>query len=267
LFSDNNGLVCRITQRQQYVDPYPNATLAPDWDVIEQIYQLLTGLPTTDLSVEWVKGHQDETPNDLSVAAIYNIRADELAGQVLASANKVDSQPPLLPVEKCRLVIRQRTIQGHFSRAIRDAYTLPAYYEYLRNRHGWTETQCQQLDWESFRRAASHIPFSRVQLVKLVHSKLPTNRELAKSNQYQSPTCHYCEEQETFIHLLQCRNPTSAAFRSDLIDSKKKKTKVYLFTDRKLPSNPARALSARKHCLSLSTSRLNRLADRLGQWG
>ena len=64
------------------MDSYPNATLSPDWDIIEQIHDLLALLPTTDIDIDWVKGHQDEDDIHLSSAALFNIRADKLAGEV-----------------------------------------------------------------------------------------------------------------------------------------------------------------------------------------
>jgi hypothetical protein len=55
--------------------------------------------------------------------------------------------------------------------------------------------------------------------LKLVHGKLPTNSELAKSSPHQTSTCHYCPERETFQHLIQCSNETSSRFRSQMIAS------------------------------------------------
>ena len=187
--SDNNGLVQRITQRLQYKHCYPNATLTPDWDLVEQISQTIAALPNKHSSVEWVRGHQDESEAELSVEAIYNIRADELAGAFPLDHREQNSACPLLPVEKCRLVLDSAIIQGHYNKAIRETYTLTAYYAYLEQRHGWTNIQRQQVDWISFQRAASNTLYSPVQLLKLVHDKLPTNSEWAKPNPHQSAKC------------------------------------------------------------------------------
>lgn len=79
-FADNAGLIHRIKQRSAYKTPYPNSTLATDWDLIEQIYLSSSQLPFPDISYEWVRGHQDSTSQTLTVKARFNIRADELPG-------------------------------------------------------------------------------------------------------------------------------------------------------------------------------------------
>ena len=216
--SDNNGLVTRVQQRLQYSKCYPNATLIPDWDLVEQIYHTLSAFPQQKFSVQWVRGHQDETASDLSVEAHYNIRADELAGQVQPDQSTNTDSYPLLPVEKCRLVLNKASIQGHYTKAIREQYSLPAYFTYLEKRHGWTPNQRQQVDWTSFCRAASNSNsmHSPVQMMKLVHDKLPTNSERAKSDPHHSSKCTYCDQRETFHHLVTCPNTLSLQFRRDL---------------------------------------------------
>ena len=85
--------------------------------------------------------------------------------------------------------------------------------------HGWSEEQRSHIDWEVFHQAASSSQVTHVQLLKLVHGKLPTNYEVSKANSHQSPNCHYCDARETFLHLLQCQNSTSSTFRHDLCQS------------------------------------------------
>jgi hypothetical protein len=167
------------------------------------------------MSVTWVKGHQDEDGDVLSVEAIYNIRADALAGQVTPSRHH-PSVIEILPAERCRLAIRQKGIQGHYTKQIRQAFTLPAYYQYLEKRYGWTMDEINLIDWEVFQSASNNTNIDHVQRFKLVHLKLPTNSELAKANPHQRDTCHYCSERQTFHHLLKCSNSLSASFRDQV---------------------------------------------------
>jgi hypothetical protein len=57
--TDNKGLLTRIAQRQAYAANYANATLAPDWDLIEEIVSQLCALPVLP-KFKHVKGHQDD---------------------------------------------------------------------------------------------------------------------------------------------------------------------------------------------------------------
>ena len=215
--SDNNGLVTRVTQRRQYDVPHPNATLAADWDLVEQITQVFQQLPQFDIDIGWVKGHQDDENPEITVEARYNIRADALAGQFSDHVPDIASSCTIVPAERCTLMVNQIPVHGHYGQSIRTAYTLPALYRYLEQRYGWTEQQREQVDWHIFQRAASNSPTSPIQLLKLVHDKLPTNSELAKSNSLQSSTCHFCTERETFYHLCKCANPIADKFRQEIL--------------------------------------------------
>ena len=209
-FSDNSGLITRNQQRSKYSTLYPNATLDPDWDIVEQIYETSRLLQPSPVSYAWVKGHQDDTSNDLTVEAQYNVRADYLAGTVRVLFNDTGQTQPS---EKCRFAISSKSIYGHYISEIRRAYTLPAYYEYLAQRHGWTTDIINDIDWDAFAQAARTIRISTTQLLKLVHEKLPTRYELAKSNRHTNPLCHYCSMPETFTHLMKCDNNISQNFR------------------------------------------------------
>ena len=51
-FSDNSGLVNRVNQRLSYAIPFPNSTLASDWDIVEQITQIVSALPHKEIKIQ-----------------------------------------------------------------------------------------------------------------------------------------------------------------------------------------------------------------------
>jgi hypothetical protein len=59
LVTDNKGLLICCQQRMQYPDSFPTATLASDWDVVEQIVSLLRQTSINPFFGH-VLGHQDE---------------------------------------------------------------------------------------------------------------------------------------------------------------------------------------------------------------
>jgi hypothetical protein len=79
--TDNKGLLMRIVQRCQYSVNYATATLAPDWDLLEQIYDAIQDLSISP-KFEHVKGHQGDTVAyaKLSLPAQLNVDADHEAG-------------------------------------------------------------------------------------------------------------------------------------------------------------------------------------------
>ena len=218
LHCDNAGLIQRVKNRMEYSTLYPNTTLAPDWELIEEIHAIAHEISPENITFHWVRGHQDEISNNLSTAEKYNVRADSLAKAWCKQSSQPTPPFPLLPSERCRFFLSNRSIHGHYVSETRRSYTLPNFFDYLRQRHKWSNATLQDIDWEAFKQAARNTAISRVQLTKLVHDKLPTRYECNKSNPLVDPKCHYCTSHETFLHLLQCKNPTSLAFRQQLLD-------------------------------------------------
>ena len=216
--SDNSGLVQRVQQRLSYNVPYPNATLAPDWDILEQINQVIRQLKFQDIHIKWIRGQQDDGSQELSVAAKYNILADSLADLAFYEIPFHTNSRIVLPAAKCSLFVNNHMIQGHYIQAIRDTYTIPPYKKYIAIRHEWTQEQEGTVDWELFQRTISvtthHV--TPVQLTKFLHDKLPTKTVLSKSDHHQSKNCPYCDAEETFSHILSCHNHISTEFRSSL---------------------------------------------------
>jgi hypothetical protein len=107
-YSDNKGLITRLTSRQQYTVVYANATLDADWDITEQIHSTVEHLHIQSHSYEWVKGHQDDHIR-------YNVRADELAKEYMLEYQPPElTESPLLPACRCNFQLGPITHQGHF---------------------------------------------------------------------------------------------------------------------------------------------------------
>lgn len=187
-FTDGSLFVILTTQdsSSEYINP--NATLAADWDLTEQIYHTMHDLPFSSIEQDWIRGHQDPLLEDLPIAAKYNIRADELAGKVVVPFHHSRYPQWILPYEKCRLSIQGIPLYGNYSFHIRRAATLPPYYEYLRKRHRWAQDTKATVDWPVLEAAANSTTIPPSQLMKLVHCKLPTRYEMSKSNRHILPT-------------------------------------------------------------------------------
>lgn len=183
------------------------------------MFKIIRQLPHQNIEIQWVKGHQDNEVAELSVAARYNIIADELANLAHNDRAFQTQSPVNLPAAKCTFYVDDHPIQSHYSKVITHAFTLPAYKTYIAERHGWKQDQIPQVDWELLKRAVTNTKQNHVQMSKFLHDKLPTNIVLAKSNPNQRRTCHYCTEDETFYHLLCCHNQLSADFRREITES------------------------------------------------
>jgi hypothetical protein len=88
--SDNKGLIHRATDRKTYTNVYANSTLAPDWDITEEIHKTFAQLQLMHQAFTWVKCHQDDDTSydNLPVDAKYNVLADDLADQFMHQYGK-----------------------------------------------------------------------------------------------------------------------------------------------------------------------------------
>eukprot|EP00957_Ditylum_brightwellii_P120341 9182722-Ditylum_brightwellii.AAC.1 len=89
MYLDNKGVITRIKKQQTYSNVYSFNKLAPDWDVIAQISNILDAgnfLPT----IQHIKGHQDKHKkhDDLSLPAKLNVNADLLVVEYQALNKK-----------------------------------------------------------------------------------------------------------------------------------------------------------------------------------
>jgi hypothetical protein len=66
LFTDNKGLITRIHARRQYSKDHPNATLAPDWDLVEQIHRTMEDIKQQNKNFSPTKTITPYTPPYLS---------------------------------------------------------------------------------------------------------------------------------------------------------------------------------------------------------
>ena len=91
---DNNELIRNCEDRLTYDTPFPNTTLRPEFDLIEEIYQTNKKYKIRS-SFEWVKGHQDdyEDEADLSLHATLNVEADRRAKEWNRENGRVNLYP------------------------------------------------------------------------------------------------------------------------------------------------------------------------------
>jgi hypothetical protein len=145
--TDNKGLLIRIDQSRQCDKSYANATLAPDWDIVEAIVSTLQLLPVTP-SFSHVKGHQDDhiAYEDLPLDAQLNIEAEALAGKFQTKFPSDHLQAPLLPSTGVNLMIDKSTVTGQYPSRIHEAAASPELIGYLRRRNYWTKYDWSTID-------------------------------------------------------------------------------------------------------------------------
>jgi hypothetical protein len=117
-------MITSLADSSTYLTSYPNATLVPDWDLLEEIHQQYCLIPHITHRYQWVRGHQDSNtpgnPGSLPIEARLNILADSLATEY---HTMVDSQPrpqtPLMSSTKCILQVSGHSIHAHYPASLR----------------------------------------------------------------------------------------------------------------------------------------------------
>ena len=216
-------MIKSLNDRMSYDTVYPNSTLRPDWDLLEEITTVYRQFPVKQVTFEWVKGHQDSlaTHTELPPQALFNIRADTIANEFTQSQGMtLCPQSPLLPSTRCHLTINGTTITGKYRHSLRLSVAEPALFDYLARRHQWDPHVIDTIDWEAFCMAARTYSSTEVHLLKLVHDKLPLRRQVSRHQSWTNAQCHYCSSYDTMDHLqTSICNPMSPKFRSMICKS------------------------------------------------
>jgi hypothetical protein len=113
--SDNKELIRRMTEHKHYEEPFPNATLASEYDIIEEIYEMCK-IYNIKSSYHWVRGPQAKHAayEDLSLQAQLNVDADWYAGKYQDESGKFLPQCTLLPACPAMLSIQEITVTSGY---------------------------------------------------------------------------------------------------------------------------------------------------------
>jgi hypothetical protein len=165
----------RIGQRQKYGASYANATLAPDWNLVEEIVAQLRLLPVEPFFFH-VKGHRDDYFKyaDLSLDAQLNVDADKLVGDLMSQHPNPQTIAPLMPTTGVHLTIDSNTITDHYSTRIRTAAATIDFIQFLRKKHTWSTREWESINLDIYSSIIRRNTHRHVNVVKFINDKLPT---------------------------------------------------------------------------------------------
>ena len=136
--SDNLELINRNKEHLNYTDPYPNDTLAAEFNITQQIC-LTNQTYNIKASFQHVYGHQDtRSRGKMSAEAILNVEADRLAGEYqdeLGAYSPITHIFPYLPA--VLEIINGITITSNVQNQVIKACSEPKYIRYLQQKNRW----------------------------------------------------------------------------------------------------------------------------------
>jgi hypothetical protein len=136
LFCDSKSLLDKTRTYLQHSRFYPNTSLQPDWDVVQQIASTIRQFPHPPHLVH-VKAHQDDaaTFNGLEVESQLNVRADTLAKEYNSISHHKASAVPRLPCNAAQLHCQGQTVTSRYRRTVQREALTPAIREYIMQRN------------------------------------------------------------------------------------------------------------------------------------
>ncbi len=159
LSTDNQPLLQRIIEYQQYKTYFPSATSSADWDVVQAISTTCAKLHIVPF-FQHVKGHQDDKTayGNLPLEAQLNVDADHEAGSYYQMHPDDDTPVWLIPGTCANLTINNNTISSGYKQAIRTASIAPPLMAKIQERDGWTPHDMSRIHWTALGRATRRMP-------------------------------------------------------------------------------------------------------------
>jgi len=156
-----------------------------------------------------VKGHQDKDPNrQLMIPEQHNMECDRLAKQFVQTSPHISTDLPTPEFEAAQphLTIQGCVICRQFLPALRMATSAPEYWQYLRKKRNWTQSDIQNIHWQVFSSALNSLQRNdQRHVVLFIHGKLPLRASKFHPH-LGSPLCPSCQrEHEDAKHFLQCQ--------------------------------------------------------------
>ena len=176
---------------------------------------------------EHVKSHQDDTVDvsELPFSAQLNVECDKLATEHLQQQQVAPAEATLanpLPLRNHTVEVRHGTqvFSSHYATRLRTAVSSKVHRRYLQTKYKWSPLVWESIAWDAFlycgsRKVIAH-PVTRC---KVVHNWLNLGAQRAKIGRCPDSAlesrCPYCDQSETFVHLLTCSAPRAQKFRYD----------------------------------------------------
>ena len=224
---DNNELIRNCEDRLTYNIPFPNTTLRPKFDLIEEIYQVNKKHEIRP-SFQWIKGHQDDLQeyDDLTFEAILNIAADKRAKEFNNEKGRIqlDPEEDMVPSNTAALIIQGSMVSSNYYDRLVETYSELRYMTYLQRRFAWNDDTLRSIAWKSFKNAIANIDRTVV-ITKLTNRILAVNYIQKRRKHRVSAKCKHCNKIETVSHLYHCNIESRIQWRLSYITTLRKKMK------------------------------------------
>jgi hypothetical protein len=181
LFCHSKSLLDKTAIYTKHTRYFPNTSLQPDWDVVQQI---VTTIVTTICMfpnpphLTHVKAHQDHDASydKLPVESQLKVQADTLTKNYNLFASHATTTVPRLSCNAAQLHCQGQTVTFRYCRTVCREALSPAILQYIMERSHWTAADMERVHWEAHGQALKKNYVHYTFLVKLIHDKLPVGK-------------------------------------------------------------------------------------------
>jgi hypothetical protein len=181
------------------------------------------------VTVEWVKGHQDDSVpyEDLPFEAQLNVDCDHGAKSHLATISTSTTCPEPLPGSKATLYIGPHMVTTELNEQIQYASQAPKLFEYIADKFSWTDAQVSTVNWRGLGRAKNRLDrYRSIQTSKWIYEWLNFGSQKVKMGRDGTcPCCGKCIKDQ--LHLFRCEHPEMVETFNKLV----RKFKIRLIKD------------------------------------
>ena len=177
--------------------------------------------------LEHVKSHQDDATDieKLPFSAQLNVWCDALATTQLGRQSSHPEEASLSNPLGYRnhpvaVFFGDQEISSHYVSRLRDAIGRARHRSYLQQKYQWDGNTLESIAWDAIEFVAGRAHLSHpVNRCKIVHNWLNLGSQQSKigkcSNRAIESRYPFCEDEETFCHLLTCNAPRAVKIRYD----------------------------------------------------
>jgi hypothetical protein len=183
-----------------------------------EITRVCEQFPNVTIEESWVKGHQDNSTDELTIEAQHNIDMDALA-EVHRESEEIMPMAPLFSSERAQILMNGTPVTQGFHHQLRVHLLGGNLRKYIRDKTGWTDVVFDKVNWDALERYLKTVaPGKRTNIIKVQHGWHHTCERDAmfkETSDFQSghtsTFCPFgCGESDYRWHFLRCtKSPIS----------------------------------------------------------
>ena len=148
IYTDSASLIEKLGEIRKWPYFFPNTTMDPDWDILQQIIFSLRLFPSLP-EICSIQGHQDDDRpyTTISLPTQLNVDADHLDGSYIPHPNKNPTIVTMIAGSAVSLHLLSRTITTKYRCALCKAASTDPIQHYIQTKNKWSNNKFTSINW------------------------------------------------------------------------------------------------------------------------